>query len=83
MTETTTRGGMGGESHGTAAESPRHGRSAGTARPNGGANGRESGGWSRWRRELAAVEPERYALVGGGAALGVMVGAAAARAMHG
>lgn len=39
-------------------------------------------GWSRWRDDLAAVEPERYALVGGAAALGVMLGAAAARALR-
>jgi RNase P subunit RPR2 len=38
--------------------------------------------WSRWREDLAAVEPERYALVGGAAALGVMLGAAAARALR-
>lgn len=36
----------------------------------------------RLRHELATVDPERYALVGGAAALGVMVGAAAARALR-
>ena len=38
--------------------------------------------WSRLRDDFAAVEPERVALVGGAAALGVMVGAAAARAVR-
>ena len=38
--------------------------------------------WSRWREDLSGVEPQRAALVGGGAALGVMVGAAAARAVR-
>lgn len=38
--------------------------------------------WSRWREDLASVEPERYALVGSAAALGVMLGAAAARALR-
>jgi Zn ribbon nucleic-acid-binding protein len=41
-----------------------------------------AGGWTRWRDDLASVEPERYALVGGAAALGVMLGAAAARALR-
>lgn len=37
---------------------------------------------SRWKEELAAVPPERAAIVGGAAALGVMVGAAATRAVR-
>lgn len=37
------------------------------------------GGWSRWRDDLAAVSPQRAAIVGGAAALGVVFGAAAAR----
>lgn len=52
-----------------------------TAGTNG--NGADSEpGWTRWRDDLASVEPERYALVGGAAALGVMLGAAAARALR-
>jgi predicted RNA-binding Zn-ribbon protein involved in translation (DUF1610 family) len=38
--------------------------------------------WSRWREDFSTVEPQRAVLVGGGAALGVMVGAAAARAVR-
>lgn len=38
------------------------------------------GGWARWREELAAVAPERAAMIGGAAALGVVFGAVAARA---
>jgi hypothetical protein len=52
----------------------------------GGASGlsrpQPEGRWSRLRDDLASVEPERVALVGGAAALGVMVGAAAARAVR-
>ena len=40
------------------------------------------GGLARWRHDLARVEPERYALVGGAAALGVVLGAAATRAIR-
>lgn len=55
--------------------------SGGSARPS--ENGHEGeSGWSRWRDDLASVEPERFALVGGAAALGVMLGAAAARALR-
>lgn len=42
----------------------------------------EPGVWSRWREDLSAVEPQRAAMVGGAAALGVVVGAAAARAVR-
>lgn len=42
--------------------------------------GHRGASWSRWREELAGVVPERAALIGGAAALGVMMGAAAARA---
>lgn len=38
---------------------------------------------SRWREDLAAVAPQRAAMVGGAAAAGVLVGAAAARAVRG
>lgn len=38
--------------------------------------------WSRWRDELSTVEPERYALVGGAAALGAVIGVAATRALR-
>lgn len=38
--------------------------------------------WSRWKGDLSAVDPQRAALVGGGAALGVVIGAAAARAVR-
>lgn len=55
--------------------------SARAERPSGNGHEGESG-WSRWREDLAAVEPERYALVGGAAALGVMLGAVAARALR-
>lgn len=40
------------------------------------------GALSRWREDLAAVSPERAAMVGGAAALGIVVGAAAARAIR-
>lgn len=39
-------------------------------------------GWARWRGELALVEPERFVLVGGAAALGAMLGAVAARVIR-
>lgn len=63
------------------------GAGAGSGRGRGGetafdGNGSDAAGWTRWRDDLASVEPERYALVGGAAALGVMVGAAAARALR-
>ena len=45
-----------------------------------GSNG--DGGWNRWRSDLAAVAPERAAMIGGAAALGVVVGAVAARAVR-
>ena len=38
--------------------------------------------WDRWREDLAAVPPQRVAMVGGAAALGVMVGAAATRMLR-
>lgn len=41
-----------------------------------------AGGWSRWREDLAAVAPERAAMIGGAAALGVVFGAVAARAVR-
>lgn len=41
-------------------------------------NGDASGRLRRWREDLAAVEPERAAMIGGAAALGVVFGAAAA-----
>lgn len=54
-----------------------------SAHPSSNGNGHPEGsGWTRWRDDLASVEPERYALVGGAAALGVMVGAAAAKALR-
>ena len=42
----------------------------------------EAPAWSRWRDDFASVGPARYALVGGAAALGIIVGAAAVRAMR-
>jgi hypothetical protein len=39
-------------------------------------------GLSRWREDLTGVTPERAALIGGAAALGVVLGAAAARAVR-
>ena len=36
----------------------------------------------RWREELGEVEPRRAALIGGAAALGVMLGAAAVRTLR-
>jgi predicted RNA-binding Zn-ribbon protein involved in translation (DUF1610 family) len=42
----------------------------------------EAGVWSRMRENFAGVEPQRAAMVGGAAALGVVVGAAAARAVR-
>jgi hypothetical protein len=42
----------------------------------------EGEAWSRWRDDLAAVTPQRAAMVGGAAALGVVVGAAATRMLR-
>lgn len=39
--------------------------------------------FSGWRGELAGVAPERVVMVGGAAALGMMVGAVATRALRG
>jgi hypothetical protein len=39
-------------------------------------------GWDRWREDLRGVPPQRAALIGGAAALGLMVGAAATRALR-
>jgi len=39
-----------------------------------------SGRWTEWRHDLAAVAPERAAMIGGAAALGVVLGAVATRA---
>ena len=44
--------------------------------------GDSDGGWSGWRSELASVPAERVAMIGGAAALGVVFGAAAARAVR-
>jgi len=52
-----------------------------TDRPVHGQNG-EDGSWTRWRDDLGSVAPERAALIGGAAALGMVVGAAAARALR-
>jgi hypothetical protein len=38
--------------------------------------------WPRWRDDLASVTPQRAAMVGGAAALGVVVGAAATRMLR-
>jgi ribosomal protein S27AE len=42
----------------------------------------EHGLWYRWREDLSTVEPQRAAMVGGAAVLGVVVGAAAIRAVR-
>jgi hypothetical protein len=42
----------------------------------------DRGRWDRWRQDLGAVAPERAALIGGAAAIGVVVGAAAIRALR-
>lgn len=39
--------------------------------------------WSRWRDDLAAVSPQRVAMVGSAAALGAVIGAIGARALRG
>jgi transcription elongation factor Elf1 len=36
-------------------------------------------GWSRWRRDLRSVPPQRAAMIGGAAALGLVVGAVTVR----
>jgi hypothetical protein len=46
-------------------------------------NGWSSGRLDRWGVDLAAVPPERVAMVGGAAALGMVIGAVAARAVRG
>jgi predicted RNA-binding Zn-ribbon protein involved in translation (DUF1610 family) len=56
-----------------ASHSPRAHREADAER-----TGRPSS-WSRWRGQLSAVSPQRVAMVGGAAALGVVLGATAAR----
>jgi transcription elongation factor Elf1 len=38
--------------------------------------------WERWREELRSVPPERAAMIGGAAAIGVLIGAVAARALR-
>jgi hypothetical protein len=38
--------------------------------------------WDRWREDLRAVPPQRAAMIGGAAALGLVVGAAAVRAIR-
>ena len=38
--------------------------------------------WNRWREDLASVTPQRAAMVGGAAALGVMLGAAATKLLR-
>jgi hypothetical protein len=38
--------------------------------------------WSRWRDDLLSVPPQRAAMIGGAAALGLVIGAAAARAIR-
>ena len=43
------------------------------------AMGEPTSAWARWREDLAAVSPQRAVMVGGAAALGAVVGAAAAR----
>lgn len=42
----------------------------------------ELDGWTRWREDLRSVPPQRVAMIGGAAALGAVVGAAAARALR-
>jgi hypothetical protein len=42
----------------------------------------QDGLWGRWREDIGSVAPERAALIGGAAALGVVVGAAAVRALR-
>lgn len=71
--EPTDVGGASGGWGGAGAPAPRQDRA--DARD-------EASGWSRWREDLAAVPRERAALIGGAAALGVVVGAAAARAVR-
>jgi len=39
-------------------------------------------GWSRWRRDLQSVPPQRVAMIGGAAALGLVIGAVAVRAIR-
>jgi hypothetical protein len=38
--------------------------------------------WSRWREDLRSVPPQRAVMIGGAAALGLVVGAAAVRAIR-
>lgn len=38
--------------------------------------------WSQWRDEVASVAPERAALIGGAAALGIIAGAVAVKALR-
>jgi len=65
---------------GTVAEPAGQPRSRGESAGDGpeGVHGREG----RWRDELGSVATERAALIGGAAALGLVVGAAAARALR-
>lgn len=71
-----------GRLQGTRSEPTGNGRAGGTPEQQGENGGYGDSGWARWREDLAMVEPERYALVGGAAALGMVVGAAAARALR-
>ncbi len=38
--------------------------------------------WTRWREDLRAVPPQRAAMIGGAAVLGLVIGAAAVRAIR-
>jgi hypothetical protein len=44
---------------------------------------RGSGSWAQWRGQLAAVSPQRVAMVGSAAALGVVLGAVVTRLVRG
>jgi hypothetical protein len=70
----------GTEAHVTAAARPRE-EQRDDARTDA-RSGEPMQGLSRWRDELAAVPRERAVMVGGAAALGVVLGAAAARAVR-
>jgi hypothetical protein len=52
----------------------------------GGARGEDAAdelaGWDRWREDLRAVPPQRAAMIGGAAALGLVLGAVAARTIR-
>ena len=86
FTNRTNREGRVGTCVGCSVESrvPSPGEAEAVAAAEGGARGstEDASHWSRFREDLAGVSPQRAAMVGGAAALGVVLGAAATRMLQ-